>query len=209
MTSPLDNLNRMLAELSPARGPRIPFATLCGAFYALQRGFPHVLIAQAIGLTPASISKLANCLRPPGDGATWRYRRIAEEWARLGEQDFADRYYDAKLDERIARIRMGVALPADNRTSFGPNPQADKYAAYRHGPVAIERIDGIVVPIQIVWREPTLAPGGPPPGWAFQEPDSGRWSASHRTSALAYDAAFENYGHDSPRPKPGRPRHRQ
>jgi hypothetical protein len=208
MSTPLDNLNRMLAELPPGRGPRIALSDLCGAFYALQRGFPHVLIAQAIGLTPQSISKLANCLRGPEAGV-WRYRRVAEEWARLSEQDFADRYYDAKLDERIARARMGVALPADARSRLGPDPQADKYAAYRHGPVAIERIDGIVVHIQIVWRQPTLAPGGPAPGWAFQEPDSGRWSTSYRTSALAYDAAFENYGHDSPRPKPGRPRQRQ
>jgi hypothetical protein len=200
MSKPWEKLEEMIAEMPLQKGPRLSFPQMCGAFYALQRGFKRVVVAKAFGLSPSSASLLANCRR----AGTRHYARVAEEFMRLGEEAFRDRYFDDDILTRLQRFRMHVPEPHDIRTRLGDN-KAAKYqglhwleSPHRVGPFQIE------IAYRPAGDDNWMGEIGSPPlpaRWAWRDleyPD--RWSCKTiRTSSEAYDAAHTDNAIPSPR----------
>ncbi len=212
--SPVEALAAMVAA-EPARAARkLSFYGQCSAFYALHAGASRTLVAKAFGVTQSTVSLLANCLAGPGRDGKWRYAGVAEEFNRLGEKAFAERYYTEETHLRLMRIKMNIAEAADQRGSHGPNPNADKYSTANYG---VFEIDGDCYRIDWVTREfcgegwhyaPCDEAGtvDDPSRYTGHYVEETRADRPFRTSAAAYDAVYEAYGQISPRAKPGRQR---
>jgi hypothetical protein len=202
MPSNKEILEQMLSEMPSQKGPRLSFPQMCGAFYALHRGFKRVLVAKAFGLSEASASLLANCQR----AGTRHYKRVAEEFARLGEDAFCNAYFSDDILTRLQRIRMHVPEPTDIRIRLADN-RAAKYQGkhwlenYQREPVQFEiayRAVGDDLAADYETGEQTRPL---PAGWAWRSNENwDHWSeARWRTSSEAYDGAHEGNGVASPR----------
>jgi hypothetical protein len=200
MSRATENLEKMISEMPLHKGPRMRFATLCGAFYALHRGFSRTLVAKAFGISVASASLLSHCDR----AGSRHYRRIAEEFHRLGEKEFGETYYTPEIDDRIARFRMGVPDTSDIRTRLADD-KAHKYEG-RH---RIMNYLNDIIDIDIAYRAAgddlatdydTGEQTRPlPAGWAWMGAE-GKWSEIRwRTSSECFDGAHEGNGVASPR----------
>jgi hypothetical protein len=178
------------------------FADLCGAFYALQQGFSRTVVAKAFGLSVSSTSLLSHCDR----AGSRHYRRIAEEFHKLGEEAFGEAYYTHAIHERISRFRMGVPDATDIKTRLADN-KAQKYEGkfwlenYQKQPIEIEiafRAAGDDLAADYQTGEQTRPL---PAGWAWRSDDNWEhWSeARWRTSSECFDGAHESHGVPSPR----------
>jgi hypothetical protein len=201
MSKPWEKLEEMISEMPLQKGPRLSFPQMCGAFYALHRGFKRAVVAKAFGLSPSSASLLANCRR----AGTRHYARVAEEFMRLGEEAFRDRYFDDDILTRLQRFRFHVPRPDDIRTRL-----ADHKAGKYEGKHQLENFAGEQLEIEIAWRtagqDCTWGETGErdrplKAGWAWTASNyPGVWSEDRwRTSSEAYDGAHEQNGVASPR----------
>jgi|SRR5580693_1671335 hypothetical protein len=197
---------RSTETATPVR--RLSFPDQCGLFAARQTAQRSVLAA-AFGVTKTTVSLIANCQK---DRA--RYGAIAREVARLGELEFARRYYTEDMHTRIMRLKHERAEVGDDRRPLGPTPLASKFAHARIASFLAPdyadrptwfRIDWI----NNGWRFATCDPDGSNPseyyGPHFVNPELDP-EIGFRTSAEAYDMAWESVGKKSPRPKAGRPK---
>lgn len=207
MTEALDRLDATLSRMPFSHAARLPWGEKCGAFYALYRGFPKSLIAEAFAITPTTASFLANCLNPV-PAARSRYADVAAEFKSLGPQAFGEKYYTLDIDDRIARVRSGVLSPDDaKRRQFGPSSTN----ALRKGFHRIPTLTGDDAIVEIHWIEGE--------GWTFSELDNSpagvafdhrprfevgyilyNWTAPDRfrSSQLSLRAAYNNYGQAMP-----------
>jgi hypothetical protein len=133
-------------------GRKLSFSDQCALFYAVMNRIPPRTVAKTFAVTMTTVSLIGGCLaRDPrprtvemGDGSTWRnrdmnanrnpnrvkrYRRVANEFERLGEEEFARRYYTHDIHTRLMRVKHDIGNAA--RPGRGPNLQADKHAG-RH-----------------------------------------------------------------------------
>jgi hypothetical protein len=136
-------------------GRKLPFSEQCAAFACLYAAkYSQKLIAKVFGVGPDTVSHLAGCLkrdpRPydvePGivdgqitdiytryrdmnrnrnKGRIQRYRRVADEFERLGENEFFHRYYTREIHARMTLARRGFNEEAGRRARRGPNPEAN------------------------------------------------------------------------------------
>jgi hypothetical protein len=207
MSEATDRLEATLAGMPISAAARLSFPERCGAFYAMHRGFPKSLVAEAFGITPTTAGFLANCLVSK-DGTRPRYEDVAQEFTKLGEKKFGERYYTLEIDDRIARIRAGAVTEEDaNRRRFGPS------ATFRacQGFYRIPQIDGNEAIVEIRWIDKE--------GWTYSEcqnhhgPDPDRryacfddgyvlynWTCAKRfrSSNAALVDAYANYAADCP-----------
>jgi hypothetical protein len=191
---------------SPIR--RLSFVDQCGLFAARDMATRNVL-ADAFGVTKTTVSLIANCQRSRA-----RYQAIARELARLGETEFARRYYTDEMHTRIMRLKHDRAEAHDHRTLTAPNPLADKFSFHRHrhflaGDVW-HRVDWLETPTP-GWYAAYCDENGAPldkPFGAEVFGDGLQPITPYRTSAEAFDAPFLMQLLDSPRPKAGRPKNR-
>jgi hypothetical protein len=196
-------------------GPRLAFPDQCALFIAARdRMAPHPILAQAFGVTPATVSAIANCLNPAR--RIHKYTSVAKEYDKLGDELFAQRYWREEHAARILRLKYDAAEPGDDRRLRGPNLAADKFSAANHGVFTIPHPTGAApYSVRIEWL---THPYNQATGWFFifgEDEPHGREAMGEledfqptpfRTSAEAYDAAFVMVGESSPRPKPGRPK---
>jgi hypothetical protein len=178
------------------------FADLCGAFYALQQGFSRTIVAKSFGLSVSSTSLLSHCDR----AGSRHYRRIAEEFHRLGEDAFGEAYYTNEIHERISRFRMGVPDATGIRARLADN-KAHKY----EGKFRLENYQNQPTEIEIAYRaagddmafnpETGEHTRPLPAGWAWRSDDNlDHWSETRwRTSSECFDGAHESHGVASPR----------
>jgi hypothetical protein len=207
MSRATENLERMIAELPPRKGPRLNFPQQCGAYFALHRGFERTLVAKAFGISVSAASLLANCQRD----ASRHYAKVAREFNRLGEIAFGEAYYTDEIDSQILRIRAHRPEPTDIRQRLS-DARADKYEG--NHTIINAYNDEIAIEIayrpatDINWKEDDGSQPPPtcPARWAWRNPaGSNRWSVErYRTSSDCFDAAHIGNGVESPRARSGR-----
>jgi hypothetical protein len=138
---------RALASAQPETGGRkLTFYNQCSAFYALYSHIAPRVVAEAFGVTMATVSNLAGCLkhdpRPTeiiinGDRITrrsltqgrnpnriQRYARVADEFERLGEDAFAAKYFPHDVAARVGAVKH--KLPDAGAPPRAYNPKANK-----------------------------------------------------------------------------------
>lgn len=178
MPTALERLDAMVAEITPRRAGHLSFSDMCGAFYALYRGFPQSLVAKSFGISQAAASKLARCRINPR-----AYVNVAAEFKRLGPEEFGETYFTDDIADRIARFRANVQTPGDLRRGRTSNAAADSEA----GLWLMNDDQGDEHTVEVYWADAT--------GWRHRE--EGRWAyVSHRvyeTSRKAREAAYANY----------------
>jgi hypothetical protein len=199
----LFNPKAALAELTqdgaPVYAPRLSFSERCGLAYTLAKGIiPQDTVRRAFGLSRATVSNLAQILKP-GNDRLGAYPDVWLEYARKGEDDFIAAHYTPELHWRLKNANQNPNHTAAKPT--GPDPRAAKYQGDH------------TLPDNSQWRIQWRADG-----WFFApHPELNPWYGAERvrgaeghepfrTSAEAYDAAYALNGYDSPRPKPGRPK---
>lgn len=144
------NINKAAEELQKRAQPRkggrkLTFADQCAAFAALRQFAEFNGVAKVFNLSRTSVSYLAGCLTDDRaafentDGGIYdpnltrnrmpdrqpRYRAVAVEFNRLGEQEFIRRYYTQRLHNLLLDAQPKPKLP-QNR--LPPNLQANTYA---------------------------------------------------------------------------------
>jgi hypothetical protein len=207
------NPEKALAELAEATPQRytkkMSFSENCGLAYALRKVMVrHKDVMEAFGLSHATVSNLANALKPdrPHYQAVWR------EYERLGEEAFRNAHYTRELHFRLKRIRLQRAdpacanLPGGERDRpprhFGPDLRASKYAG-----VHLTLEDGsqwAITGADNPWffyslDRPDIILRGQEWLEGADEPKRPFGSAGQ-----AFDAVYETNGWLSPRLKPGR-----
>jgi hypothetical protein len=208
-----------------SKSPRLAFPDQCALFIAARdRMAPHPILAQAFGVTPGTVSAIANCLNPAR--RIHKYASVAKEYDRLGDEPFAQRYWREEHAARILRLKYDAPEPGDNRRSFAPNPLADKFSFARFNAFAVPkplggteffRVDWVKAEMREGWYFRSCADNGEVPPDAplgliglycgrDAIDENARYLEPFRTSAEAYDGAFTIMGESSPRPKPGRPK---
>jgi hypothetical protein len=110
---------------------KLSFYDQCAAFYALYNRVESKYVAKAFGISPTAASQIGGCLETDPRPYTMelvtldngqveempayhrdmnrnrmpsrvqRYRRVAEEFNRLGEEAFADKYFPIEIRNRI------------------------------------------------------------------------------------------------------------
>ncbi len=165
MTRATENLDAMIASLPPKPGPKMPFSVACGAYYALWRGFPRKLVAKAFDISEPTAALLAHA----GDEGAKFYRKIGEEFRRLGAEAFAAAYYTPEIDDRLARIRMHVPQPGDIRPERAADIRANKWAKK---PMRFEPTPGHRMTMEIDWRNH----GDIDPRSGSEEPIAAGWT---------------------------------
>lgn len=90
-----------------------------------------------------------------------RYRRVADEFERLGEDEFAARYYPERISLHLAEIKHGLDIEAHARVRKGADPTPDGGPDYAYLPSG-QRMD-------IAWRDEPNPPG--PAGWYIVGPN--------------------------------------
>ena len=114
-----------------------------------------------------------------------RYRRVAERFMTIGEEEFAARYYTPEIHDRLMRVKHDLDGEANQRARRGADPAADSHA----GPF----IDPGGYDCAIVWLED-------PNGWYIQGPhmsfgreaSEGGDRRGFQTSKQAYETVFPN-----------------
>ncbi len=112
-----------------------------------------------------------------------RYRRVAEKFITLGEEEFAARYYTPMIHERLMKVKYDLDGEATRRARRGADPAADSHAGPFKDPGDYD--------CAIVWLED-------PNGWYIQGPHmsfgreqlEGGARRGFQTSKQAYEAAF-------------------
>jgi hypothetical protein len=112
-----------------ATARRLSHPEKCAAFYCMQRGFPQRVVAKAFGITTGTASLIANCLNPR---ARPLYRKVAEEWVRLGKQEFGEKYYNSEWGDRLAAVKL--KKPVEKLRPSGPNPRATAHVGFHYLP---------------------------------------------------------------------------
>lgn len=128
--------NQWLDEFLSSPGPgftrRPSFEKRCGIFYVLyksdKRGsgnrdrLTQATIARAFGITQGAASRLAKALEP-GHGGPNKFKKIADEWNRLGEEEFGRKYFTDEMREQLTAARR-------EKSPSGPNPASNSHKGY-------------------------------------------------------------------------------
>lgn len=156
MPTPSEQLDALLATLSPYQGARLTFYDQCAAFYLLKRGFPQALVAKTFDITQSAMSTLARCETNPR-----RYKQVGDEFRRLGLEAFGEKYTNQDILDRLARFRAEMPLTGDHRKGLrkgrAPNPDSNAYAGYYRDP----NDPRLILKITFV----NEGSHGHPPGW--------------------------------------------
>jgi hypothetical protein len=202
---------------------KLSFSERCGLAYAL-RTVSHETVRQAFNLSRATVSQLAQALKP-GRG---HYTDVWREWELMSEEAFVAKHYTRELHFRLKRVDQGLThLPGaelDIAPKLGGDPRATKYAYWRYGVITL--------PDGSRWRidwGPMRHDPNRDLGWWFTRagPDDEKGTClpegqpfgaesllglveqkPFRTSADTLDGLYElnGYSDQNPRPKPGRPK---
>jgi hypothetical protein len=123
-------MQRLTQGISSRPGRKLTFKEQCGAFYALYNGLSASVVSEAFSLSKTTVSNIGGCLeRDPrprvveaGDGTlieqrdlnarrgpnrSPRYQAVASEFLRLGDEEFARRYFTRTLFDRLMRVKYG------------------------------------------------------------------------------------------------------
>jgi hypothetical protein len=207
--TPREELAQWARDNPPLYGRKLSFPEKCGIAYALRSGgVTHRDARNAFNLSAATVSLLAGALDPDGT----RYRDVWTKFYELGEEAFAEKYYNP-LHMRFKRVRLELTRLTDGQDiapkQSGPDPRARKY----QGPHTL--------PDNSQWMIDELVDSPLPRGWYFAllGNDEMVWHGQERvrgadghepfrTSADAFDGLYEinGYSDQNPRPKPGRPK---
>lgn len=114
-------------QIATQRSSRVPFEELCGFYAALVWRSPIPVVAIAADLSTPAVYHLAAA--GTFRGGQFRYRKVAEEFARLGKDAFSTKYLTAPIKDRLRvaqdQVRRG-RKPI--KKLVGVNPNAHKYA---------------------------------------------------------------------------------
>ena len=196
-----DELRALLASLPKQNTSRLGFEKQCSVLYALRNGASHESVSVAYGVSLATISMIDNSTRGRCGRKVWRYGSVASELEKLGLDGLGRKYFTR--EDRANVIRCTHASRAMARSKGTPNHSASLYAK------SFDLfVDEQWASLSVKWIDQDVEPG-----WYWfidldktNSPHGDDEDRPFRTSALAFDAAHETVGHESPRPKPGRPR---
>jgi hypothetical protein len=185
---PLEAYAILRAQARERRGPKMTSANKMHAFALLHSGVPHEVVGKMFGISGASISHLANCLkRDPGK--TWRYSDVFIEWRRLGEEKFMASYLTEENFLKAQRFKYGVddnATDDHTQLHLTSNPRADSCSHALIGSVDLgewrARID--FVPCD----HPDIpADKRGPDGWRYATVDANDYPTDAYVSIAPYD----------------------
>lgn len=99
-----------LKTLIPSTSSHLTFEEQCGYYGALRSGVPNGAVAAAADIATVTASYLARA----GElsGGQIRYRKVADEYSRLGHEAFVHRYVTARIRDRclaeIENLNHGI-----------------------------------------------------------------------------------------------------
>lgn len=88
MTEATEMIEKALID-APRSHRRLTHEEKCAAYYAVHRGFPHTVVAQAFGVSRPTITALPN-------------PRVAQDFSDLGPHEFGAKYTTAENAEALA-----------------------------------------------------------------------------------------------------------
>lgn len=125
-----------------------------------------------------------------------RYQDVAQEFERLGEEAFFQRYYTEAIHLRLMKVKHSVDEEASRRARKGPDPEPDGLPDFVDLPDGQERTF-------IKWLDEPRPPG--PAGWYIVGPhrDMGsQWETDvqwpFKTQAAARAAVWTSNGYSAP-----------
>lgn len=120
MSKATEKLEDLIREL-PRMSQRLSFHEKCAAYFAMDRGFPQILVAKAFNVSSGAMSALANCRKNS------HYQDVRDEYDRLGRAAFGDAYFTDELVAKLQRFRLGVETDEDRTRMRGPDPRPGKW----------------------------------------------------------------------------------
>lgn len=193
-------LELIRAQAGPRYAQKLSFPEKCALFTALRHGEKPSTVEKAYNLSSTTVSLLRNCL------TNSHYGGVANEFWRLGEEEFERQYFRQDVVARLKAARLdrldlieGVPL-----IPGGADPRARKYAGEH-------TVEGHKFLIQWTQGRSSVE------GWAVYDVENQTWGGEgsqtgtetgkpYRTSTDAVRDLYAGYGLEGPAKKIGRPR---
>jgi hypothetical protein len=165
------------------KGRKLSFYEQCAAFCALYGKLDSNVVAKAFGISPTAASQIGGCLQTDPRPYTielateglevverkafhrdmnknrmadrkQRYQRVAEEFNRLGEEAFFDKYFPPEMATRMAKAKYDLEQERVVRKRQGSDPRANE------GPDETTILNGEVIRVALYPESEDT-----PPGW--------------------------------------------